>query len=308
MDFNTVIHLLLSRNNRQLLLFFSRIVGDYHGVTNILITERRYIEALEVIKSAPFEKICTFVYNLLPVLIEYVPLELTVVLLSKPQFSLSSLMPTFVRYISIFDRSLHKSCDDNYVILYIEELLTKVGVHIKENNQLNEEWIASPIDMNAWSIWMEPVAVNLIVWILAKYDKDEKSLVSFILYFCILRSNGFALDLVNIDPEFILRQCRHFSRRKSTVFALLLVNNPLQAVREALTIDLELAKMIAKKYACGEEVKTLWLEIARFMVGHFVDTKKAIALIAESCGVLKIEVRRGVFGTVVSFLLLLLFW
>jgi len=294
LDLNTVLNLLLSRNNRKLLLFFSRIVGDYHGVINLLITEKQYVEALEVINSAPFEKIGHFVYDLLPVLIEHVPLQLVQVLLAKPQYSVSSLMPTIVRYCTIFDRSSsHSKVSSgekitNYALMYFEELFSKVGIQVTESADSSGDWSSSPIDLNEWSTWMEPIALNTMMWLLTKYDHDEKKLVSFVRYFCVLRNGGFALDLIQFDAEFLLRQCRLFNRRKGAIFALLLVNNPLPAIREALCLDLELAKSIATKCPCGEE-KKLWLEIARFIIAHFMDMRTAIALIAESGGILKIE-------------------
>ncbi len=57
LDVATTLQLIISRDNRAMLLFFAQIVGDYQKVVGLLLTDRKYGDALRVLTSAPLEKV-----------------------------------------------------------------------------------------------------------------------------------------------------------------------------------------------------------------------------------------------------------
>lgn len=104
LDPATTFNLIISRNNRALLLFYAQIVGDYHRVVSVFMTERRHNEAIAVLTDAPLEKVTSLIYKTAPVLIEFEPEATIQMLVAKPQLATSSLIPALLRYTSALDK------------------------------------------------------------------------------------------------------------------------------------------------------------------------------------------------------------
>ena len=137
------------------------------------------------------------------------------------------------------------------------------------------------------------------------------------------------LTAVELDYDYLLRQCRLNDKRRAAVYGLLLLGRPQLAVVEALQLDFALAKKLAMQQPQGEHEqqqgldagwgafatsaygeaavlgagfglagesagqgvrKLMWLEVARHMLETGADARAAIALIADSNGALTIDV------------------
>lgn len=314
LDYPTVVSLITARNQRSLLLYFTRIMGDYHRVVSILITSQKYSEALSLLMDAQTEKIELFIYKIAPMLMEHEP-ERTVEMLSrKEHLSFASLLPMIMHYTSKLDERVLQAekyadhedvthVEDNYAIRYVQQQLERCGIFLYSSSSSGTEGGVSGvgeddadrdgIDLDLWgSSTVEPVLIHTLVWLLAKYDPTgrEERLTVLLSRLVQLREMRFLDDHVALDMEYILRMCRMFHRKQSAIRALLLLQHRLAAVTEALSVDVGLAKVIAQKEGDVEMKKKLWLVIAGHQIAHDVDIKQAIAVITESDGVLQIEV------------------
>jgi hypothetical protein len=323
LDYPTVISLITARNQRSLLLYFARIMGDYHRVVSILITGQKYGEALSLLMEAPTEKIELFLYKIVPVLMEHEPERTVEMLLRKNHLSFASLLPMIMHYTSHLDARLAASSgstgndtsaldedivqvENNFAIRYLEQLLAKCGVTLEsssgEGASKSNAAVLSPeemdaanhegIDLDLWTAsTLEPVLVHTFVWLLSKYDPSgrETKLTTLLMRLVQLREMSFLDEIVTLDEEYLLRMCRMFQRKRSAIHALLLLRNRLAAVQEALVLDVPFAKSIARHERDPDMQKKLWLEIAQHQIAHDVDIKNAIAVISESNNVLQIE-------------------
>lgn len=304
LDFATILHLLVGRNNRSLLLFYAKVMGDYHRVIYMLLTDKKYIDALAVVENAPFEKISNFIYKITPILFEMIPEKTINVLLSKSQFQIADLLPSILRYISKYDEEKNKKVDStNFALVYLEEYLKKTGLNfsnchdnvgisfnsfvmnlgeIPEENQniLVEQWMKSET---------EAIAIHIMGHVYAKYDKQEKRLCSYLHTLLNLQELGLLLEIIDVDLEYILRQCRIYQRKRGSVYALILLGNFKQAVEEALVFDIELAKSIVQRHPDFQHRKDMWLQIGKYILSND-EVRKAVLLVKESNDDIRIEV------------------
>eukprot|EP01038_Epipyxis_sp_PR26KG_P012525 gene12525-16800_t len=325
LDHATVLSLLVSHNHRQLLLFFSQIIGDYHRVVGIFMTDRKYIEAIKVLSQAPIEKVAQLIYKTSPILIENEPEALVEMLITKPQLSIDSLLPAIIRYSSALDKHLSNNNDNNnksdrnpllshlnsdyqgnpvnFAIQFLEACLEKFGLILTPSKV---DWTDSTYSSYQMP---EPIIMHTLVWLLAKYetndsknDNTQKSdKLSLLLQACIdlkerriddARIGDGLYELVskNMDYEYILRQCRIFNKPRSVVLCWILLDDYFQAVEEAMKIEQSLAMMIASDHADYQVKKKLWLVIAKNAIEEEgVDMSKPIQLIKESAGILTID-------------------
>lgn len=344
LDQSTTFSLIISRNNRPLLLFFAQIAGDYHRVVGIYVTDRRYGEAIAVLRDAPFEKVAALIYKTAPVLIVVEPDATVNMLLAKPQLSVAGLLPALLRYSNALDRQLllggAKGEDSvpldrdfeggqvNFAIRYLRACLDRLNLGFSSGRRLGDG-ADGDLDMHHYDLMggggggnnyssPEPVLFHTLIWLLAKYDVREGSgdddeaegeLFSMLSHMQELRVNNVFAGF-DLDFEYILRQCRLHHRPRSAVVALLLLDAPAEALREALKIDVVLAKQIAASklavtHAAGDDPdggsdentaaanelqKSLWLAVAKHVIAAETDMTRAIALIRESDGVLSIDV------------------
>ncbi len=307
LDPAAILQLIISRDNRQLMLFFAKIIGDYHRVVSILLTEKRYGEVISVLNDAPFEKVSTFIHEVAPVLMEADPESAVDLFLSKPQLSPSLLLPALLRYTSSLDAQKrtgghvdrHLDVDfagntKNFALFYFEELLKRMGLPL--DDPFEDDYIIDPADRN-YDTWRcsnpDPIIISTTAWLLAKYDGSEmeSKVCRFVQELCALQK-AHALSEISIivDAEFILRQCRQFLRKKSCVHALLLLQLPVAAAEEALALDLGLAKAIAVNESDPETTRKIWLTIAQSVISTATNMKVAVDLIEESQNVLTIDV------------------
>lgn len=328
LDYPTVVSLITARNQRSLLLYFTRIMGDYHRVVSILITSQKYSEALSLLMDAQTEKIELFIYKIAPMLMEHEPERTVEMLLRKEHLSFASLLPMIMHYTSKLDERVLQAekyadhedvmhVEDNYAIRYVQQQLERCGISLSSSSTATEggggggvggedDADRDGIDLDLWgSSTIEPVLIHTFVWLLAKYDPTgrEERLTVLLARLVQLREMRFLDDHVALDMEYVLRMCRMFHRKRSAIRALLLLQHRLAAVTEALSVDVGFAKVIAQKgfakviaqKECDVDMKKkLWLVIAGHQIAHDVDIKQAIAVIAESDGVLQIEVRGDV--------------
>lgn len=298
LDFGTVLGLLVSRNLRALLLYYTKVMGDYHRVVSILITGHKYSEAVSVLLDAPAEKVELFIYKVSPILMENEPEKTINMLLRKSHVSFSALLPTIMHYTSKLDQKLMSSnaarsdLDENYAVVYLAAVLEKSGLALRcDSDTPNDDHAGIDIDLWASST-LEPVLLHTFAWLLAKYETEESEsrLVRFLSSLCHLREIGLLDEIVTIDAEYLLRICRMFHRKRSAIHSLLLLRNSKQAVKESLQFDANIAKDIAIKERDPSLKKVLWMEIGSHIISHDPDIKHAISVIIDSDGALQIEV------------------
>lgn len=334
------LNLINSRDHQPLMLFYAQIVGDYHRVVGMFMSQERYTDAIAVLTDAPIEKVLTLIYKSAPVLIQKEPDATVNMLLSKPQLSLSGLLPALLSYCSALDlqiahrermqssrhsksgsprahsKSVHNSPkriragsfsdavpldrdfegnEINFAILYLKQTLSRQGFSFGAEPSgvyiVPEEFAyGSP----------EAACFHTLVWLLAKYDaleneNEEDELVALLTVMQESRVHDTVLAALDIDYEYILRQCRQYKRRRAAVRALMLLDCPVEAVDEALALDLHEAKQLVLQLQQlgegeGELLKQLWLEVAKAVIQKETDMSVPIALIKESQGVLSIDV------------------
>jgi hypothetical protein len=306
LDASTILQLIVNRDNRYLMLFFAKIVGDYHRVVSILLTEQRFSEAISVLNDAPFEKVNTFIYDVAPVLMEADPESSVDLFLSKPQLSPSQLLPALLRYTAALDAQYrlpepptqrldvdYAGNVKNFTLVYFEELLKRHGLALDE--YLEDSYIIDIAERN-YDMWRcsnpDPIILPTIAWLLAKYDdsENEEKICRFVQELYAMHRAQALQDVVSLDTEFVLRQCRLFRRQRSAIYALLLLDQPIIAAEEALNVDPGLAKAIAVHETDPDVTRSIWLKIAQHVIGAVVDMKEAVDLIDESQNVLTIEV------------------
>ena len=334
------LNLINSRDHQPLMLFYAQIVGDYHRVVSMFMSQERYNDAIVVLTDAPIEKVLQLIYKAAPVLIQKEPDATVNMLLSKPQLSLAGILPALLSYCSALDlqiahrvraaatpstsrttgspsrthsKSTHTSPragsfadavpldrdfegnEINFAILYLKQTLSRqgfkfgaepAGVYIVPD----EFAYGSP----------EAACFHTLVWMLAKYDAlenegEEEELVALLTVMQESRAHDTVLAALDIDYEYILRQCRQYKRRRAAVRALLLLDCPIEAVDEALALDLQDAKQLVVQLqqlgADGDLLKQLWMEIAKVVIDKEANMAVPIALIKESEGILSIDVR-----------------
>ena len=280
LDQATVLSLLNGRGtsqHRALSMFYAQIVGNYDLVISQYMSEKRYIDAINILSDTPLEKVEVLIYKCSPVLIEFEPEATIIMLLNQSRLNITILLPAILRYASLLDRRVKVGTDVKYI-------LTR-DFEGKEVNFAIRYLRAYIERAESNSVVPEPVAYHTLIWCLAKYD--EEGLFLFLRTFVDRLINGD--HLLGLDVVHILRQCRRFKREKATIIALVLLGMDEEAVATALGIDVELAKFIAVKAIDNEKKKKLWVMIARYFINTNVDVKLVLSLIGESMEIIGIE-------------------
>jgi hypothetical protein len=188
------------------------------------------------------------IYKTAPVLMEFEPENTISMLLAKPKLQLSSLLPALLRYTEILDkqstqvdrasldsRRIDVDSYGNVTNFAIKYLLSCVDRYREVLNNSNP---------SASVVTIEPSVYHTLIWLLCKYDDAEESvLLNLLQEQCDRQADGFELAPTGMDLDFILRQCRSHSRKRSAVLVYLLLGLHEQAVIEALPLDIALAKV-----------------------------------------------------------------
>lgn len=294
LDQATTLTLMTSRgqgHHRALLLFYAQIIGDYDRVIAHYVSEQRYNDAINLLTEAPFEQVESLIYKCAPILIQFEPESTTQMLISKPRLRVQSLLPALLRYESFLqqqqqqqqdvdsdsdsarapmDRDFHGN-KTNFAIVYLQDYLN--------NAEVNDNV-------------PDAIVYHTLVWLLAKYDDaGEGELTAFLQQIYDKRCLG-AMHIGGFNPEYVLRQCKRFDRKRAIVFCFLLLDMENAAVKAALAIDIDLAKTVAQKPTDAAKKKELWIMIAKHVVATDKNAMRALALLSDSSDVLKIEVCR----------------
>lgn len=305
LDVSSITQLVISRDHRSLLLFFSRLTGDYHRVVTMLLTDRKYSEAISVLHDAPYEKISTFVYEVASVLMVKDPEGCVELLLGKPQLLPSLLLPALLAYTEALDNvgrggdgtgdhltTNYQGEARNFAIVYLEEMVKRLGIPLDE--PVSEDlFFVEPLE-RSYDTWRfsspDPVLLPTLLCLLCKYDsEDESRVVRLMQELCAMHKAQALQEVVALDVDFVLRRCRQYGRRRSVVYAYMLMSQPVVAAEEALLLDAQLAKAIAIFETDHAVCHAIWLAIARHTVATVVDMKYSIDLIEESQHLLSIE-------------------
>jgi uncharacterized protein YlaN (UPF0358 family) len=312
LDIPTTLSLINARNHQGLLLFFAQIVGDYPRVVSMQVAQRRYTDAIAVLSDAPIERVAGLIYKTVPVLIVAEPEGTVTMLLSKPQLTVAGLLPALLAYCSALDAQLQQRASGqlaedtvpldrdfegfqvNFAVLYLKATLARQGFVFGA-----ELPAAFAVGEDLTYSTPEAACFHTLVWLLARYDAlehedTEQELVALLTCMQHSRAQDPLLSTLDIDLEYILRQCRLYNRRRSSVRALLLLDCTSEAIAEAIQLDIHDAKQLLHQLqqlgTPDEQLRELWLDIGKVVISRESDMAVPIALIQESGGILTIDV------------------
>lgn len=169
----------------------------------------------------------------------------------------------------------------------------------RSTQQSNDDDLAADeelcdVEHDSSFLYQSPDAIvfHTLTWLLAKYElHSEEQLLSLLEVVIDLKeadSRGFEIEF---DYEYMLRQCRLFSKARSAALCFVLLDAPTEAVDEAIrSKNLDLAKTIASQQAQDSVKKALWMRVGMAVVESEIDMRRPIALVKESAGVLTIDV------------------
>lgn len=268
-------------------VFYSQIVGDYDKVVSFYLQDQRYTDIIKIFQDAPFEKIEATIYKICPILIEYEP-ESTIEMLSeKPKIQMKQILPSLLRYATLLDKEIEwKKSDPSY-----ETSMDKDFQGRQVNFAIKYLWdkVHGDGDDEGHRI-VDCSTIQTLVWFLAKYFYDDSKLDDYMEMLLLQVDNGDE-SISNLDREFILRICKRFNRSRSVVTAYLMLGMEVEAVLEALKIDLDLAKFVASKCLNLKHKKDAWMQITAYLIQKDKDAKRALNLLNDSEGIVSIEVR-----------------
>jgi hypothetical protein len=336
LDTATTLSLIVARNDQALLLFYAQIIGDYHRVVGLLmLREEQFAQAIAVLRDAPVERAMQLIYKTAPVLIEKEPDATITMLLSKPQLSFSGVLPALLSYCAALDRLLRlresnpsaaanelpldrdfEGNEVNFAMLYMKQALAREGFRFGADVSAALAHMdigggdGSGVDDTRGggggsSMYgpaaLEPALFHTAVWLLARYgplehESDDEELVALLDCMQASKVHDTVLSALDIDYDYILRQCRQHKRQRATVRALLLMDCHMEAVRAALALGVKEATGVVlqqqQEYGLDAELlRPLWVEVARAVVAQETDMSAPVALIRQSEGVLTIDVR-----------------
>eukprot|EP00605_Chrysophyceae_sp_TOSAG23-4_P000496 GSChrysophyteH1.ASY1.ANO1.556.1 assembled CDS len=274
LDCSTTISLISSRGlgvHRELLLFYAQLIQDYDRIVARLVSDRLHLEALEVLDASRLEQVEQLIYKFAPILIQSHPKATVDMLTSKRTLKIAGLLPALLRYTSMIDSGTVDSEDGetNHAITFLQNYVTTSLVQVRSG--------------------VEVVAFTTLVWLLAKYSAaDEAELCSFLRSLLDARSD-LSLSRLSINYDYFLRQCKTYGRKKGVIYSYLLLGMSYEAVLAALEVDVELAKEVALDVSDQHLKKKLWLVIAHNAIRTDADARRALHLLRESEGCLKIE-------------------
>ena len=304
------------------MLFYAQIVGDYHKVVGMFMAQGRFNDAIVVLTDAPIEKVQQLIYKTAPVLIQHEPESTVSMLLAKSQLSIAGVLPALLSYCAALDAQIKQRMlmaskagkskvpyqsdqspldrdfegnEVNFAVLYLKQTLARQGFSF--GAELSSAYGSVEDFMYSTP---EAVTFHTVIWMLARYDaleheREEEELVALLTCMYEARVHDGLLGTLDLDYEYILRQCRLYGRRRAAVRALLLLDCPTEAVDEAILLDLGEAKQLVLQLqqlgTSSEVLRALWMEIALAVIEREADMAVPIALIKESEGSLSIDVR-----------------
>lgn len=290
LDQATTFSLLNSRGtpiHRTLALFFAQIVGNYELVISRYLSDGRFADAISILADAPFEKVEAIIYKSAPVLIENEPEACVNMLLAQSRLKASNLLPALLRYSTLLDKFSTSTVPSN---LETDFEGNKVNFAIRYLQSIVER-------AESGGYMCESVVYHTLVWFLAKYDVvTEEGLLAFLQpQFDRLMEDyrdglgGGSNPVLLCDLDHVLRQCKRYGRKKSTVLALMMTGLEDEAVEMALSLDVSLAKTLANKVRSDSHKRKLWLKIAIHTIKSEQNPASCLQLLEESQGILRID-------------------
>jgi len=300
LDQATTLSLLNSRGtqvHRALALFFAQIVGNYDLVISRYLSDGRFADAIAILADAPFEKVEAIVYKSAPLLIENEPEACVNMFLAQTRLKPASLLPALLRYSTQLDKH-SKGSRSNQDLAHVGDAGGGVSHHLEtdfEGHRTNfaVKYLQAIVERaSAGGFLCESIVYHTLVWFLAKYDSSsEDGLVAFLQphFDRLLSEGGGSSVTIGFDMDHVLRQCKRYGRRRSTVLALMMTGLEEEAVAMALSLDVALAKSLASKVKSDSRKRKLWLNIALYTIRTEKNPASSLRLIEESDGVLRID-------------------
>lgn len=263
-------------------------MGDYERVIGFHLSEGNYTSIIATLSDAPFDKVESIIYKVSPVLLEFESESTIDLWLQKSELKLSQLLPSIMRYCEVLDkcrdrRARKEVVDPKYS--YIDRNYNDEEIHYGIRF-LQERLKTVGMDENP----SEMVAgYHCLAWLLARYDsEEEEQLVLFWKY--LLDGLTHGVFPWSLDYEYLLREVKRNGRVRSVVYIYQLMGLHDEAVRFALSFDVDLAKMVASNVPDEGFRRQLWLSIARHIIDVEKDTHQAVSLLNSCRNCLKIEV------------------
>jgi hypothetical protein len=281
-------------------LFFAQIVGNYELVISRYLSDGRFADAIAILRDAPFEKVEAIIYKSAPVLIENEPEACINMLLVQPRLKSANLLPALLRYSTLLDKMSASPCSNSHLETDFEG--SKVNFAIKYLQTIVER-------AESGGYLCESVVYHTLVWFLAKYDAvSEEGLIAFLQpQFDRLvegyreglggliggiggpNSSNIGAGVICCDLDHVLRQCKRYGRKKSTVLALMMTGLEEEAVVMALSLDVSLAKNLANKVKSDTHKRKLWITIALHTIKVERNPVSCLLLLEESQRILRID-------------------
>ena len=242
--------ILASHGDVANLVFFATLMQDYEHVINHYLQHDDFLSALEVLTKQTDTHLY---YKFSPVLMQHIPKQtVSAWIEQKRKLDPRKLIPSLVHY------QHGKSVQTEEAIRYLEYCIEVLG---------NKD-----------------EAIHNYLLSLYTEQEDDESLLRYILM------QGQDPEQVHYDMKYALRLCAENDKYKACVHIYSTMGLFEEAVDLALKVDVGLAKVQAEKPPEEDEVlrKKLWLRIARHVVEHEKDVKKAMEFLSQ-CSLLKIE-------------------
>lgn len=255
---------------------YFHLLGNYEQVISSLVNDKKYLEAITILKEGIFENVEKMIYSWSPLLIEKQADAVLDMIASKPQLKQNNLLPTWLRYTEILGRATSSSAIPSITrfMTFLKGMFESVtDIHTVRTGTAALSSFSS--------------AYHSLVWMLCKYDDtdDEAMLLSVLKLDCDpavdplpLVSRLFAThsDITMgsfgskcnpyIDYDFILRLCQTHNKRRGTVHAYLILGLYTDALEAAVTVDISLAKVSVLVYTCT----TYCLLIISLCINYFL--------------------------------------
>lgn len=254
LDAQTTYSLLSSHGCVEELLFYARLIGDYDRVLTHHIQREDIGSAIYILQDIPVDKSEPLFYKFAPQMLLISPSETVDAWIQARFLSPCRLIPALVRYEQYRKAELQKGRTD------LGEVSKCSLVHLQDESIRYLEYQIREIQNT------DPAIHNYLLSLYAlevgmstgfDVQKDDKNLMEFLDYF---------KEEYIYDVKYALRVCIQEHKHQACVYIYSLLHLYEEAVKLALTVDLELAKYCADKAEDDETKKKLWLIIARFLI------------------------------------------
>jgi hypothetical protein len=261
LDPATTFNLIASHGRTDELVFFANLIEDYEKVVTYHIHRGEYGAAIEILRSAPTQKVEELYYKYSPELIVHKPKEVFEAWKAAETLEPSRLIPSIVRHVHQRDENVNRRSVLELAISFLKFVVSRGN--------------------------RDKTIHNYILFLLAKHP-DERLLIKFLRKVSSEKDDDSSGLTYLFDPAFALRLCTQNEKNRACIYIYSAMGLFQEAVEKALQVDVKIAKEMANMPEDGDLKKTLWTLIAKHTIDAGGDIKEAMGILKES-NVLLIE-------------------